>query len=110
SHNSGVLHAGIYYEPGSRKAELCVRGAQMMREYCAAKGIPLESCGKLIVAVEKSELPGLAELERRGRANGVQGLRRVGPAEIAELEPHCGGVAALHSPATAAVDFARVSA
>jgi 2-hydroxyglutarate dehydrogenase len=109
SHNSGVIHAGIYYEPGSLKAELCVRGAAAMYEYCEERGVPFERCGKLIVASTDSELAGLGELERRGRANGVRGLRRISAAGIAELEPHAAGVGALHSPATGIVDFAAVA-
>jgi 2-hydroxyglutarate dehydrogenase len=108
-HNSGVLHAGIYYKPGSLKAELCVRGAARLYEYCDAKGIPYEACGKLIVALEESELPGLEELGRRGEANGVQGLRRLDRSQIAEIEPHAAGIAALHSPRTGIVDFGAVA-
>src|ERR1700758_1024313 len=87
-HNSGVIHAGVYYVPGSLKAQLCVAGAREMYEYCERKGIAAERCGKVIVATYRSELERLEELERRGRANGVPGLRRIGPDEIAELEPH----------------------
>jgi (S)-2-hydroxyglutarate dehydrogenase len=108
-HNSGVIHAGIYYAPGSLKARLCVQGARALYEYCEANGVRAERCGKLIVAVDRSELPRLDELERRGRANGVPGLRRLGAEEIAELEPHARGVAALHSPATGVVDFRAVA-
>lgn len=108
-HNSGVIHAGIYYAPGSLKARLCVEGARELYEYCEARGIPFERRGKLIVAVERDELPRLDELERRGRANGVPGLRRIGAEEIAEIEPHATGVAALHSPATGVVDFGAVA-
>jgi 2-hydroxyglutarate dehydrogenase len=109
AHNSGVVHAGIYYAPGSLKAELCVRGAAAMYEYCEARGVAFERCGKLIVASTDSELAGLDELERRGRANGVPGLRRISAAGIAELEPHAVGVGALHSSATGIVDFAAVA-
>ena len=108
-HNSGVVHAGIYYAPGSLKAELCVRGAARLYEYCEAAGIPYEACGKLIVALDDSELPGLEELGRRGEANGVQGLRRLDSGEIAAIEPHAAGVAALHSPRTGIVDFGAVA-
>ena len=107
--NSGVIHAGIYYEPGSLKARLCVAGAREMYAYCEEHSIPHERCGKLIVARDQSELSRLGELERRGRANGVRGLRRLPGAEIGEVEPHCRGVAALHSPATGIVDFAAVA-
>jgi L-2-hydroxyglutarate oxidase len=107
--NSGVIHAGVYYAPGSLKARLCVEGARELYEYCDERGIPAERVGKLIVAVDESELPGLDELERRGIANGVPGLRRVGPDELRELEPHARGIAALHSPNTGIVDFAAVA-
>jgi len=108
-HNSGVVHAGIYYAPGSVKASLCVAGARRMYEYCDEHGILHERCGKLIVARNAAELPGLDELERRGRENGVPGLRRLGGAELREIEPHARGVAALHSPETGIVDFRAVA-
>jgi 2-hydroxyglutarate dehydrogenase len=107
--NSGVIHAGIYYAPGSLKARMCVAGAAAMYELCERRGIHYERCGKLIVARDARELPALDELERRGRENGVPGLRRLGPDEIAEVEPHCVGAAALHSPATGIVDFGQVA-
>jgi 2-hydroxyglutarate dehydrogenase len=107
--NSGVIHAGIYYTPGSLKARLCVEGARALYEYCDARGIRAERCGKLIVATDAAELPGLDELERRGRANGVPGLRRLDAHGLRELEPHARGIAALHSPATGIVDFAEVA-
>jgi 2-hydroxyglutarate dehydrogenase len=107
--NSGVVHAGIYYAPGSLKARLSVEGARLLYERCDRHGIPYDRCGKLIVATGPAELPALDELERRGRANGVPGLRRVEARAIAELEPHARGVAALHSPATGIVDFAAVA-
>jgi L-2-hydroxyglutarate oxidase LhgO len=108
-HNSGVIHAGVYYAPGSLKAKLCVEGARLMYEYCEQNAIPVERCGKLIVAVRDEELPRLADLEVRARGNGVPGVRRVGPAEIAEIEPECRALAGLHSPATGIVDFAAVA-
>ena len=110
SHSSGVIHAGIYYAPGSLKARLCVEGARLLYAYCDERGIEARRDGKLIVAADESELPGLDELERRGRENQVPGLRRIGADGIAEIEPHARGVAALHSPATGVVDFARVAA
>ena len=110
SHSSGVIHAGIYYAPGSLKARLCVEGARLLYAYCEEAGIETRRNGKLIIATEEAELPRLDELERRGRANEVPGLRRIGPDEIAEIEPHARGIAALHSPATGVVDFARVAA
>jgi (S)-2-hydroxyglutarate dehydrogenase len=109
SHSSGVIHAGIYYAPGSLKARLCVEGARLLYAYCDERGIEARRNGKLIIAAEESELPGLDELERRGRANQVPGLRRIGPDDISEIEPHARGVAALHSPETGVVDFARVA-
>ena len=108
-HNSGVIHAGIYYAPGSMKAKLCVEGARLLYEYCDEHGIRYQRSGKVIVATAGSELPALDELERRGRANGVPGLRRLDPNELRELEPHCRGVAALHSPNTGIVDFGRIA-
>ncbi len=109
SHNSGVIHAGIYYEPGSLKARLCVNGAKAMFAFCAEHDIPVQRCGKLIVAAHRDELDRLGALEARGRANGVAGLRRLSAGQIAEVEPHCVGVGALHSPATGIVDFAEVA-
>jgi L-2-hydroxyglutarate oxidase len=108
-HNSGVIHAGIYYAPGSLKAQLCVAGARELYELCDEHGVPYERCGKLIVALSADELPGLDELERRGRANGVPGLRRLSGDELREIEPHAAGVAALHSQATGIVDFGAVA-
>ena len=103
--NSGVIHAGIYYAPGSLKARLCVQGARELYAYCAERGIVHERCGKVIVALHEGELPALDELERRGSANRVPGLRRVGREELRELEPNAAGIAALHSPNTGIVDF-----
>src|SRR4051812_49981763 len=107
--NSGVVHAGIYYAPGSLKARLCVAGARRLYDYCDERGIRYERCGKLIVARDEGELPGLDELERRGRENCVPGLRRLGAAELREHEPGARGVAALHSPNTGIVDFQAVA-
>jgi 2-hydroxyglutarate dehydrogenase len=107
--NSGVVHAGIYYQPGSLKAALCVEGARLLYEYCDERGIRAERCGKVIVATDAGELPGLGELEARGRANGVPGLRRLDADGLREIEPHAHGVAALHSPATGIVDFEQVA-
>jgi (S)-2-hydroxyglutarate dehydrogenase len=108
-HNSGVIHAGIYYKPGSLKAKLCVEGAARMYAFCEERGIAVDRCGKVIVALDESELDRLDELERRGHANGVPGLRRLRAEEITELEPHCTGIAGLHSPNTGIVDFAAVA-
>lgn len=109
SHNSGVIHSGVYYKPGSLKARLCVQGAQEMYAYCQARAIAHKRCGKLIIATERSELERLEELERRGNANGVPGLRRLDAAQIGELEPHARGIAALHCPSTGIVDYAAVT-
>ncbi|HXH33214.1 MAG TPA: L-2-hydroxyglutarate oxidase [Plantibacter sp.] len=109
-HNSGVVHAGIYYLPDSLKAQLCVRGARALYRFCEEHRIRFERCGKVIVALAESELPALDELERRGRANGVDGLSRLDPAGLAEIEPNVRGVAALHSPETAIVDYPAVAA
>jgi (S)-2-hydroxyglutarate dehydrogenase len=108
-HNSGVIHSGVYYRPGSLKARLCVEGARRMYAHCDEHGIATERCGKLIVATAPAELPLLAELEERGRANGVPGLRRIAGGEIAEIEPHVRGLAALHLPQTGIVDYVAVA-
>jgi L-2-hydroxyglutarate oxidase len=108
-HSSGVIHAGIYYRPGSLKATLCVSGARQLYEYCEQRGIRAQRTGKVIVAIDPAELPRLDELERRGTENGVPGLRRIGPDELREIEPHAAGLAALHSPATGIVDFGEVA-
>ena len=110
SHNSGVIHAGIYYAPGSLKAKLCVEGAEALYAYCASKGIAAERCGKVVVAVRENELERLDELERRARANGVQDLERLGADEIGAVEPAARGLSALHSPNTGMVDFGAVAA
>jgi L-2-hydroxyglutarate oxidase LhgO len=108
-HNSGVIHSGVYYAPGSLKARLCTAGARMMYEFCERNDIRTDRCGKLIVATEENEIPALDELYRRGTANGVQGLEMVGPEGIREREPHCTGIRAIWSPATGIVDFSRVA-
>lgn len=108
-HNSGVVHSGIYYEPGSLKATLCRRGVGLLREYCEQHAVDYREIGKVIVARDASELGRLEELERRAVANGVPGVRRLGPAELADIEPHVVGVAALHSPTTAIVDYPAVA-
>ena len=108
-HNSGVVHAGVYYAPGSLKAQLCRRGVDMLKPYCELGGIPYEECGKLIVARHAGELTQLDEIERRAAANGVPGLRRLGPEQMIEIEPYVRGVSALHSPRTAIVDFKKVA-
>jgi 2-hydroxyglutarate dehydrogenase len=108
-HNSGVVHAGIYYAPGSLKARLCVEGARDLYAFCERHDVPVERCGKVIVALTEDEVPGLDALEWRGRQNGVAGLRRLDRRGLRDLEPHAEGVAALHSPATGIVDFPAVA-
>lgn len=107
--NSGVVHAGIYYKPGSLKAELCLRGRSMLREYCVERGLPYDECGKLVIAVGSSELGRFDALEATARENRVPGLRRVEGAAIAEIEPHATGLVALHSPNTAITDYVAVA-
>jgi L-2-hydroxyglutarate oxidase len=109
-HNSGVIHAGIYYRTGSAKAKFCVEGVRSLVEFCEANGVAFERCGKVIVAVTREELPRLQELYERGTANGVPGLEIIGPDRLRELEPHARAVRALHSPSTAIIDFAEVAA
>ena len=108
-HNSGVVHAGIYYAPGSLKAALCRRGGELLRAYCNDRHLPYEAYGKLVVARTPDELPRLRALEQRARANRVPDLALLEPPAMADLEPHVAGVAALHSPHTAAVDYGRVA-
>src|SRR5216683_1813824 len=98
SHNSGVLHAGLYYRTGSRKARLAVRGIRQMVEFCRQHSIAHEVCGKVVVAVTQDEVPRLQALFERGTANGLKGLRWLGPDELHELEPYAAGVAAVHVP------------
>ena len=109
SHNSGVVHAGLYYAPGSLKAELCARGRVLLAAYCRERGLPFETCGKLVVARDGAEAERLAEIERRAIANRVPGLRRLDAEGIRSVEPYARGVAALHSPETAITDFGAVA-
>ena len=106
--NSGVIHSGLYYPPRSLKAVNCVRGREWLFRYCADQGIPHERCGKLVVASDPAELPRLAELERRGRANGLRGLRRIAAERLVDYEPHAAGIAGLWVPQTGIVDFSRI--
>ena len=108
-HNSGVIHSGLYYKPGSLKAANCVAGREALYRFCAEHGIAHERCGKVVVATDERELPRLEELERRGHANGLQGLRRLGPEQIREHEPHARGVAGLFVPETGIVDYTAVT-
>jgi len=108
-HNSGVIHSGIYYRPGSLKATLCVKGAQALMNFCENHQIPTERCGKVIVATCAKELPRLTQLYQRGLANGVLGCALVGPERLRELEPHAAGIQALHVPSTGIVDYTQVA-
>jgi L-2-hydroxyglutarate oxidase len=108
-HNSGVIHSGIYYKPGSLKARNCVAGAAAMVEFCKEQRIPYEICGKVVVATDQSELPGLEELKRRGAANGVPGLSMISVEQLKELEPNCTGIAALYVPGTGIVNYGLVA-
>jgi L-2-hydroxyglutarate oxidase LhgO len=109
SHNSGVVHAGLYYAPGSLKARLCVHGVELLRAFCLERGIGYDECGKLVIATDEREMTRFDALEERARANGVPGLRRLGATELRAIEPRATGIAALHSPATAIVDFGEVA-
>jgi L-2-hydroxyglutarate oxidase len=108
-HNSGVIHSGIYYRPGSLKAKLCVEGAAAMVAFCREHGIAHELCGKVVVATSERELPALEELRRRALANGVAGVTDIGPARLRELEPHACGIRALHVAATGITDYTAVA-
>ena len=107
--NSGVIHSGLYYKPGSLKARNCTAGREALYRFCAERGIPAERCGKVVVATREKQLPVLEELWRRGEANGLTGLRRLQPEEIREIEPHAAGIAGLFVPQTGIVDYARVT-
>ena len=108
-HNSGVIHSGVYYRPGSLKATLCVTGGRRLEQFCQSRGIPVHRCGKVIVAVEPQELPRLEMVYERGLANGVPGLSRIGPERLCELEPQVQGLQALHLPGVAIVDYVTVA-
>lgn len=109
-HNSGVVHAGVYYTPGSLKARLCVDGVVRLRDFCREHGLAYDEVGKVIVATRDEELPRLDALLERGTRNGVPGLRMIEPDELGEIEPHAAGLRAIHSPHTAIVDYAQISA
>src|ERR1700722_14812166 len=108
-HNSGVIHSGLYYKPGSLKARLCVEGAAAVLRFCKDHGIPHEICGKVVVATEEREIPMLNELLRRGRANGLTGLRELNPEQIREIEPNASGMRGIHVPGTGITDFKMIS-
>ncbi|MGA9800977.1 MAG: L-2-hydroxyglutarate oxidase, partial [Terriglobales bacterium] len=108
-HNSGVIHSGIYYKPGSLKAKFCVEGAAAMVDFCREHNIPHEICGKVIVATSPAEIPRLNILLERGQANGLAGLRMLQPEELREIEPHCSGILGIRVPSTGITDYAAVS-
>ena len=108
-HNSGVIHAGLYYRPGSLKATTCCTGREALYRFCIEHDIPHQRCGKVVVAVDETELPALEELERRGRANGLEGLQRLSPGELNEREPHVRGIDGLFVPQTGIVDYVQVT-
>ncbi|MDV6286498.1 L-2-hydroxyglutarate oxidase (plasmid) [Rhodococcus opacus] len=107
-HNSGVVHAGLYYEPGSLKAQLCRRGVGLLEKFAADKGVTYEECGKIVVAQDTNELDRLRAIFERAQANGVPDVQMIGADEITDIEPHARGVAALHSPHTAIVDYVGI--
>ena len=107
--NSGVVHAGLYYLPGSLRSTLCQAGGRMLKSYCADRGLPFNRCGKLVVALDQAEAESLRSLHARALENGLRDVRLVGPPEMAEIEPHVRGVLGLHSPTTAVVDFGKVA-
>lgn len=106
--NSGVIHSGLYYRPGSLKATLCVTGRHALVQFCDQHDVPYDLCGKLVVATSEAEIPRLDELERRGRANIPEPVARLGPEALREIEPHAAGIAALHVPCTGIVDYPRM--
>lgn len=108
-HNSGVIHSGIYYKPGSLKAQNCIQGVKELKKFCLEHAIPFNTCGKVIIATKTEELPRLEELERRGKANGVEGLEMIDGERLREIEPHAAGIKALHSPHTAIIDYTQVA-
>jgi len=108
--NSGVIHSGLYYKPGSLKARTCARGRSLLERFCEENGVPFERCGKVVVATTAAEAARLEEVERRGRANGLTGVRRISTDELHEREPHVAGVAALFVPETGIVDYREVAA
>src|SRR4051812_10420945 len=107
--NSGVVHAGLYYEPGSLKARLCRRGVSLLKDFCSEQGIPYREIGKVLVALDAQEEQRLAGIRERALANGVPGVRLLSREELHELEPHVAGIAGLHSPTTAIVDYVEVT-
>jgi L-2-hydroxyglutarate oxidase LhgO len=109
SHNSGVVHSGLYYKPGSLKAKLCVEGGRLLEELCQSESVPFRRTGKLVIASASDEIARLDELERRGKANGLSGIERLGPGGIADYEPEAAGIDALHVPTAGVVDYPGVA-
>lgn len=109
SHNSGVVHAGLYYEPGGLKARLCRRGVELVRAYCLENDIPYDECGKVVVALEERELPRLEAIYKKAQANGVPDVRMIDQSELRDIEPNCIGLRALHSPRTAIVSYGEIA-
>ncbi len=107
-HNSGVIHSGLYYKPGSLKAKTCAEGLRLMYDFCAQHGIAHERCGKVVVATQPQEIPRLDDLQNRGIANGIEGIKRLRPAEIKQYEPHVAGIDGLFVPITGIVDYVAV--
>ena len=108
-HNSGVIHAGIYYKPGSAKASFCYTGNKELRKFCDENDVPYKMCGKLVIAVNEHEIPLLEELHKRGTANGVEGLQIIGKDELREKEPNAAGLKAIWSPNTGIIDYKKVT-
>jgi (S)-2-hydroxyglutarate dehydrogenase len=108
-HNSGVIHSGLYYRPGSVKARSCVAGRKALMEFCDRNGVPYEICGKVVVATSAEELPRLEDLYRRGVANGLEGLEIIGPERLREIEPHAAGIKALYVPQTGIIEYKTVA-
>lgn len=109
SHNSGVVHAGLYYEPGSLKARLCIRGVKLLKEFCEEHELAYDECGKIVVALEPEEIPRLENIYRRSQANGVPGVELIDAEAIKDVEPHAVGIKALHSPKTAIVSYRAIA-
>jgi (S)-2-hydroxyglutarate dehydrogenase len=109
-HNSGVIHSGLYYKPGSLKAQSCVAGRKELIAFCDKNSVPYEICGKVVVATSAAEVPRLDELHRRGAANGLQGIEIIGPERLKEIEPHATGIKALYVPETGIIDYTKVAA
>lgn len=108
-HNSGVIHSGIYYKPGSKKATTCREGIRLLKDFCTKRAIPYEICGKVIVATDETELPKLYDLYERGKANGIGGLSLIDVEQLEELEPHVSGIRAIHCPETGIVEYKQVA-